>query len=120
MSCDGSREKFRDAPLGDNCRLSRSLFADAYRHSQLPGFNGLDSLIAIGVLNRVRRLSWRVTLYCPEPEVTSMNGVTVRAQSMLSDTILRPLARRRVTWRARWGISRRTSHGSQRVWTRNE
>lgn len=49
------------------------------------GFNELDSLIALGVLNRVKKPGWRVTLCCPEPEVTSMNGVTVRAQSTLED-----------------------------------
>ncbi len=49
------------------------------------GFNELDSLIALGILNRIRKPGWRVTLCCPEPEVTSMNGVTVRAQSMLED-----------------------------------
>jgi hypothetical protein len=42
------------------------------------GFNELDSFIALGVLNRIRKPGWRVTLCCPEPEVTSMNGVTVR------------------------------------------
>ena len=49
------------------------------------GFNELDSLIALGVLNRIRKPGWRVTLCCPEPEVTSMNGVTVRAQSLLEE-----------------------------------
>jgi len=49
------------------------------------GFNELDSFIALGVLNRIRKPGWRVTLCCPEPEVTSMNGVTVRAQSSLED-----------------------------------
>lgn len=49
------------------------------------GFNELDSLIALGVLNRIKKPGWRVTLCCPEPEVTSMNGVTVRAQSSLED-----------------------------------
>lgn len=49
------------------------------------GFNELDSLIALGVLNRIRTPGWRVTLCCPQPEVTSMNGVTVRAQSTLED-----------------------------------
>lgn len=49
------------------------------------GFNELDSLIALGVLNRIKKPGWRVTLCCPEPEVTSMNGVTVRAQSTLED-----------------------------------
>lgn len=49
------------------------------------GFNELDSLIALGILNRVKKPGWRVTLCCPEPEVTSMNGVTLRAQSSLQD-----------------------------------
>jgi len=49
------------------------------------GFNELDSLVALGVLNRVRRPGWRVTLCCPEPEVTSMNGVTLKAQSSLDE-----------------------------------
>ena len=49
------------------------------------GFNELDSLIALGVLNRVKRPGWRVTLSCPTPTVTSMNGVTVHAQSTLAD-----------------------------------
>ena len=47
------------------------------------GFNELDSLIALGVLNRIKRPDWRVTLCCPEPEVTSINGVTVRVSAYL-------------------------------------
>jgi transcriptional regulator GlxA family with amidase domain len=49
------------------------------------GFNELDSLIALGILNRVRRSEWRVTLSCPSATVTSMNGVTVHAQSTLAE-----------------------------------
>ncbi len=49
------------------------------------GFNELDSLIALGVLNRVKKPDWRVTLCCPEATVTSMNGVTVHAQSSLTE-----------------------------------
>ena len=49
------------------------------------GFNELDSLIALGVLHRVKKPDWRVSLCCPTAEVTSMNGVTVRAQSLLED-----------------------------------
>lgn len=52
------------------------------------GFNELDSLIALGILNRIRKPDWRVALCCPEPEITSMNGVTVRAQSTLEDAAL--------------------------------
>lgn len=47
------------------------------------GFNELDSLIALGVLNRVKRSGWRVTLASPSATVTSMNGVTVHATSTL-------------------------------------
>lgn len=50
------------------------------------GFNELDSFIALGVLNRIKKPDWRVTICCPETEVTSMNGVTVRAQSLLEAT----------------------------------
>jgi len=49
------------------------------------GFNELDSLIALGVLNRIKKPDWRVTLSCPAPSVTSMNGVTVHAQSTLAE-----------------------------------
>jgi transcriptional regulator GlxA family with amidase domain len=49
------------------------------------GFNELDSFIALGVLNRIKRPDWRVSICCPEPTVTSMNGVTVHAQSTLAD-----------------------------------
>ena len=49
------------------------------------GFNELDSLIALGVLNRVKAPGWRVTLSCPVASVTSMNGVTVHAQSSLEE-----------------------------------
>jgi transcriptional regulator GlxA family with amidase domain len=49
------------------------------------GFNELDSLIALGVLNRVKKPGWRVTLSCPTPTVTSMNGVTLQAQSTLAE-----------------------------------
>lgn len=49
------------------------------------GFNELDSFIALGILNRIKRPGWRVSLCCPDAEVTSMNGVTVRAQSSLEE-----------------------------------
>ncbi|TKC85995.1 AraC family transcriptional regulator [Trinickia terrae] len=49
------------------------------------GFNELDSLIAHGILNRIKKPGWRVTLCCPQQAVTSLNGVTVQAQSMLED-----------------------------------
>lgn len=49
------------------------------------GFNELDSLIALGILNRIKTPGWRVTLSCPTALVTSMNGVTVHAQSSLEE-----------------------------------
>ena len=52
------------------------------------GFNELDSLVALGVLNRVKKPDWRVTLSCPSPSVTSMNGVTLNAQSTLADACM--------------------------------
>jgi transcriptional regulator GlxA family with amidase domain len=48
-------------------------------------FNELDSLIALGILNRVKRPGWRVTLSSPTQTVTSMNGVVVHAQSTLAE-----------------------------------
>ncbi len=49
------------------------------------GFNELDSLIALGILNRVKKPDWCVSIACPSPEVTSMNGVTLEAQCALED-----------------------------------
>jgi len=49
------------------------------------GFNELDSIVALGILNRIRKPGWRVTLCCPDPTVTSMNGVVVHAQSTLTE-----------------------------------
>ncbi|WP_225785305.1 DJ-1/PfpI family protein [Xenophilus sp. Marseille-Q4582] len=49
------------------------------------GFNELDSLIAFGVLNRIRRPGWRVTLAAPTARVTSMNGVTLEATASLEE-----------------------------------
>ncbi|WP_295522855.1 DJ-1/PfpI family protein [uncultured Pseudacidovorax sp.] len=49
------------------------------------GFNELDSLIALGVLNRIKRPGWRVTLAAPTARVTSMNGVTLDATVTLEE-----------------------------------
>jgi transcriptional regulator GlxA family with amidase domain len=49
------------------------------------GFNELDSLIALGILNRIKRPSWRVSIACPSARVRSMNGVVIDAQASLKD-----------------------------------
>jgi transcriptional regulator GlxA family with amidase domain len=46
----------------------------------LDGFNELDSFIAAAILNRLRPKGWQAHITSPSPEVTSMNGVTVRRQ----------------------------------------
>lgn len=49
------------------------------------GFNELDSLIALGILQRAATSEWRVSLASPTPTVTSMNGVVLHAQSTLEE-----------------------------------
>lgn len=49
------------------------------------GFNELDSLIAYGMLNRVKRPGWRVSIACPGETATSMNGLVVHAQATLAE-----------------------------------
>jgi transcriptional regulator GlxA family with amidase domain len=46
------------------------------------GFNELDSLIALGILNRVKRPGWRVSIASPAAKV---NGVVLEAQASLAD-----------------------------------
>ncbi|ENM5855943.1 DJ-1/PfpI family protein [Vibrio mimicus] len=47
------------------------------------GFNELDTFIAAGILNRMKEFGWNVQITCPSEYVTSMNGVTIRAQQPL-------------------------------------
>lgn len=49
----------------------------------LDGYNELDSFIAAAILNRMRGAGWAAYITSPSEEVTSMNGVTVRAQRPL-------------------------------------
>jgi len=49
------------------------------------GFNELDSLIALGILNRVKKPGWQVSLACPAPYVKSMNGVVLESQITLRE-----------------------------------
>jgi transcriptional regulator GlxA family with amidase domain len=49
------------------------------------GYNELDSLIAFGILNRVKQPGWCVSIACPAPRVRSMNGVVIESQIPLRD-----------------------------------
>lgn len=49
------------------------------------GFNELDSLIAHGVLNRVKKPDWRVSIASPTARVQSMNGLVLEAQTSLQE-----------------------------------
>jgi transcriptional regulator GlxA family with amidase domain len=49
------------------------------------GYNELDSLIALGVLNRVQRPDWRVSIASPTPRVRSMNGVVIESHISLEE-----------------------------------
>ncbi|MFM0016427.1 DJ-1/PfpI family protein [Paraburkholderia sediminicola] len=49
------------------------------------GFNELDSLIALNILNRVKKPDWRVSIASPSARVRSMNGVALEAQASLQD-----------------------------------
>jgi transcriptional regulator GlxA family with amidase domain len=49
------------------------------------GFNELDSLIALGILNRIKRSGWRVSIASPSDRVRSMNGVVLDAQASLRE-----------------------------------
>lgn len=49
------------------------------------GFNELDSLIALGILNRVKKPGWRVSIASPATRIQSMNGVVMEAQATLQE-----------------------------------
>lgn len=49
------------------------------------GFNELDSLIALGILNRVKKPGWRVSIASPTAKVRSMNGVVLESQASLQE-----------------------------------
>lgn len=51
------------------------------------GFNELDSLIALGILNRVKQPGWKVSIASPKKFVRSMNGVGLEAQATLEDAL---------------------------------
>jgi transcriptional regulator GlxA family with amidase domain len=49
------------------------------------GFNELDSLIALGILNRIKKPDWRVSIASPTMRVKSMNGVVIERHISLSE-----------------------------------
>lgn len=49
------------------------------------GFNELDSLIALGILNRIKKPDWRVSIASPTARVQSMNGVVLERQIDLAE-----------------------------------
>lgn len=49
------------------------------------GYNELDSLIALGVLNRIKKTDWRVTIASPAQRVRSMNGVVIESMATLEE-----------------------------------
>lgn len=49
------------------------------------GYNELDSLIALGILNRIKKPDWRVSIASPAARVCSMNGVVIESHVSLSE-----------------------------------
>ena len=49
------------------------------------GFNELDSLIAFGILNRIKKPDWRVSIASPTAQVRSMNGIVLESHVSLRE-----------------------------------
>lgn len=49
------------------------------------GYNELDSFVALGILNRIKKPGWRVSIASPTPTVRSMNGLVVESQASLQE-----------------------------------
>jgi len=49
------------------------------------GYNELDSLIALSIVNRASNGRWKASIASPTPTVTSMNGVVIHSQATLAD-----------------------------------
>ncbi|HEX9172049.1 MAG TPA: DJ-1/PfpI family protein [Telluria sp.] len=49
------------------------------------GFNEIDSLVALGILNRIKKPGWRVSIASPGKDVRSMNGVLIESHVSLQE-----------------------------------
>lgn len=49
------------------------------------GFNELDSLIALGILNRIKKPGWKVSIASPAKRITSMNGLAIESHITLQE-----------------------------------
>ena len=49
------------------------------------GFNEIDSLVALNILNRVKKPGWRVSIASPTAKVRSMNGLVVESHVSLKE-----------------------------------
>ncbi len=49
------------------------------------GFNELDSLIAFGILNRIKKPDWRVSIAGPAKQLRSWNGLEIAAHVTLEE-----------------------------------
>lgn len=81
---------------GDLRFYSSSLTQENLMHISIltfDGYNELDSLIALGILNRVKKPGWQVSIASPTDEVESMNGVVIKRhislqQASKSDVVI--------------------------------
>ncbi|MBA4710587.1 DJ-1/PfpI family protein [Aquitalea aquatica] len=49
------------------------------------GYNELDSLIAFGILNRIKKPDWRVSIASPASKVESMNGAVLESHISIEE-----------------------------------
>ncbi len=48
------------------------------------GFNEIDTFVALTILNRVKRLDWKVQIVSPTEQIISMNAIAIQAQQPLA------------------------------------
>jgi transcriptional regulator GlxA family with amidase domain len=49
------------------------------------GFNEIDSLVAVRMLKWLDKKDWTIKICCPSSEVTSIGGLTIKAQGMIEE-----------------------------------